>query len=401
MKRKSLTWLSVLMALSLSACAAEENPISALPDMAETSAAETTAAETTAAETTAEETTTAETTEETTAETTKEETTVETTADEVPDGEIKTIPLSENALLIDYQYIEPALSSADADMEKRVLDAVRESEKFKETAAAIPDFGGEYRYFENEPFDSFFDENGDLMPKLSAVYTDDYDGDGDKESFCIVNVPMSDGDSIKLTNLLIFDGDETYEVWYGVNADVWDTIDYGICRQFVISSDGLGYESVTSIIGVIDGEAKSLYAIRGGFTKEGFLMGSYGHQASGSTMYYDTEVQEYRMLAGEPVDIKTIFEMDSSGIVKRDFADSEIEPGAVCFGNKYYCVYYPMDAGQAYTYENGEFVPYGERMNSAIRKGSDEYRLTVTEDFDLNEAFGRMISVEEAKALKK
>ena len=179
-------------------------------------------------------------------------------------------------------------------------------------------------------------------------------------------------------------------------------LDYGICRHIVFGGAGIiGADSHTVLFGVKDNEAIKHYYGRLWFEKDGCLLGAYGWQSTGGTMYYDTSAREYRHIVGETVSAETLKEMDTNGDIAEfiGYYENNEVLGAFLIGGKYYCLAFGfMHIGTVYTYEDGRFVP---SENKAVRFTSEsKYEIVHNViDIDLNEAYDEMISPEEALQL--
>ena len=109
----------------------------------------------------------------------------------------------------------------------------------------------------------------------------------------------------------------------------------------------MGADAGNVIYGVIDAKAKELYGFRGGFVKTGCLLGSYGWQSCGCTMYYDTVRNECVGIADEMLNWDNIKVMDSTDALKEYWDDRKLFVELI--GEKYYCIFSgPIDFGTIY-----------------------------------------------------
>lgn len=253
-------------------------------------------------------------------------------------------------------------------------------------------------------FFEYFDDNDRVVPHLYKAYPYDYDGDGSEETFMIVNMPYCFDRTPCLRNYLIFaDSSGNMSIVddfsYVEEALI---LDYGICRHIVFGGAGImGADSHTVLFGVKDNEAVKHYYGRLWFEKDGCLLGAYGWQSTGGTMYYDTSAREYRHIVGETVSAETLKEMDTNGDIAEfiGYYENNEVLGAFLIGGKYYCLAFGfMDIGTVYTYEDGRFVP---SENKAVRFTSEsKYEIVHNVlDIDLNKAYDEMVSPEEAVQL--
>ncbi len=324
-----------------------------------------------------------------------EATTVETTAASQTEptaaeaAEEEYAQVSPDNVFIDYKLIEDYQpSQITTTLGAKAVDFLAESEFYAETEKNIDLFTG-------EEFKEYFDEGGNIVPKLHAAYPEDYDGDGKTETFILVDMPYVLGDPMVRTFLIFADKDENLTILDDLsNMLPVQLLDYGSFKQIVFGGYGvIGADSHTALYGVIDGQAKELYGFRGGFSKSNCFVAAFGHQGSGDFLYYDTAAQEYRAIVGERLDTETVKEMDSTGELSSYF-DAEYYDGTWLVGGRYYVVsQVPMDFGTAYLYEDGAFVRTEECENVRL---SWVCGVGAVRDIDIDKALSEMISAEDA-----
>lgn len=321
------------------------------------------------------------------------------------------VPVSEGNKFIDFEFIEDYKGGEVSDeIKKTAINCLMESDYYKESNSDKESLRKEKdkeiysAYKKNYDFERFYDKSGNIAPLVSKAFPEDYDGDGIEEAFVLVDIPQyyekkhfDDAHPI-LRNYLIYvsptkNGEYSAEILDSfTNIDNMIMLDYGALKQLIIGGDGImGADDHEVIYGVVDGKVKELYGFRGGFVKTGCLLGSYGWQSGGCTMYYDTIRNEYVGIAGEMLNWDNIKAMDSTGILKKYWQDKK------CFieiiGQKYYCVFGgPIDFGEIYTYENGKFKLFDEDQSTAIRHSADGECI----DININKAFAEMLTPEEA-----
>lgn len=429
MKNKILT--ALLVTLLLSGCSADNGTV---PDTVESSVTtvQTTAVTTTL--TTETETTLTETTTE--AVITEDEIIEEVTEEEIIDviteasaeteeeiEEDEFVPerrnVSEDNIFIDFtfEYTDGVsdIGELGAKAEQFLAESEFYTEYSEEQIVRLKEMIESERKFYNENPDTampvyqsslfeYFDENDRIVPHLYKAYPYDYDGDGSEETFMIVNMPYCFGDTPCLRNFLIFaDSSGNMSIVDNFSyVEEAQILDYGICRHIVFGGSGImGADSHTVLFGVKDNEAVKHYYGRMWFEKGGCLLGAYGWQSTGGTMYYDTSAREYRHIVGEAVSAETLKEMDTNGDIAEfigQYENNEV-PGALLIGGKYYCLVYGfMDTGTIYTYEDGRFVPC---ENKAVRYTYESKYAIIHNvlDIDLNKAYDEMLSPEEAVQL--
>ncbi len=311
----------------------------------------------------------------------------ETTAAEAAEEEYAEV--SPDNVFIDYKLIEDYQpTDITSTLGAKAVDFLAESEYYAETEKQLDLFTG-------EEFKEFFDEGGNIVPKLHAAYPEDYDGDGKTETFILVDMPYVLGDPVVRTFLIFADKDENLTILDDLsNMLPVQLLDYGSFKQIVFGGYGvIGADSHTALYGVIDGQAKELYGFRGGFSKSNCFVAAFGHQGSGDFLYYDTAAQEYRAIVGERLDTETVKEMDSTGELSSYF-DAEYYDGTWLVGGRYYVVsQVPMDFGTAYLYEDGAFVRTEECENVRL---SWVCGVGAVRDIDIDKALSEMISAEDA-----
>ena len=319
------------------------------------------------------------------------------------------IDVSEDNRFIDFDFIEDYKGDElSDDMKSAAIDCLIESRYYKESVAdteklrAEKDDEQHAEFKDTYDFERFYDKSGNLVPIISAAYPEDYNGDGTKEAFVLVDIPIY---AVKNDLEYLYPTVRSYLVFVseksdGYNAEIIDNfsgidnlalLDYGEFKQLIVGGYGImGADDHDVIFGVVDGKAATLYGFRGEFKKTGCFLGSYGWQGSGNTMYYDTVRERYVTIGGVPLEWKDVLAIDSTGAMK-DYEKNEFY--AELIGGKYYCIYMgPMDCGEIYIYENGRFVPSAD---AAIRHNPDDPECI---SIDIEKAYAQMLTPTEAKA---
>lgn len=326
---------------------------------------------------------------------TQTETTEETTAETEASSEINTEPeyakVSEDNVFIDYRFIEDYQGTTEIGvLAAGAVEFLTESEYYAESTENIGEFT-------DEKFKKYFDESGNILPRLRTAYPEDYDGDGNTETFVIVDMPIMQGDYPLVRSFLIYADSRGEMTLLNDASNLYDTIllDYGDFKQITFGGFGTcGADDRNVLYGVINGEAKTLYGFRGEFFKKDCFLSAFGAQGGGAFMYYDTVACEYRAIAGEDIPIEKIKEMDTANALS-EFYEWLDEYGflyAELIGGRYYVIIQgAMDTGTVYLYENGEFIRnedceyvrdshYGDNDNAVL-------------DIDITKAIAEMKSV--------
>lgn len=345
-------------------------------------------------------TTTAESEVQTSAETTAEETTSVQTAAYTEN----IVQVSDGNEFIDYKFTENYEGTKEiGGLAEKAISFVKSSEVYKN---AMEDFnilltegtildpetgktGIEYDEYISR-FSDYISEDV-IEPVLITAYPNDYDGDGKEETYIIVEMPARAwyGVSHRITDLVIFsDKDEKMEI-IDDTANMWDTnlLDYGSFKQITIGGNGyFGVEDHNSLYGVQNGKSVELYRLRGGYSKEDCFLSSFGWQAMGDFMYFDTVKQQYVCIKGVDVPLDEIREMDMTDILSNPIDSEYIF--AELIGEKYYCFTRGvMDSGVIYTYENGAFK---HMEHSHVRNSENVMNMDVVTDINIDEAVANM-----------
>lgn len=407
--------LAVLLTAALvSGCASENETTSenvqTTATTAETAVVTTTAVpETTVTTKTTTETTTAETTTATSAETEKP-----VSVTEPVKAELK--PLDERTAFVDYRFEEAVETEITEDINERAITVVMESDFYHVSRTHAAELKEEFekekqslklwceengKDFEASVYNAdYFDEKGNVIPVVYAAYTYDYDCNGRDETFAVVNMPyFAYTDNYCIRSIIVFISDGYYDEIIDdySNLEPVYMLDYGYCRQIIFKGYGvMGADDHTCIYGVINGNPKQLYVNRCSYEKTGFLLGTFGWQGTGSTMYFDNVKMEYVNIGMEPVSIDEVKSMDEKGTIT-DIIDKHIEDFEELFriyrlGKRFYCFSLGVfDSGEAYDFKDGGFINVTEDM-PALRYSYD----MAVYDIDLNTAFDEMLSPEQA-----
>lgn len=295
---------------------------------------------------------------------------------------------------IDFEYLYDYKGVTDRSAVKDIANLA------EKTVSKSEDYlrGIEIREKYPERVKEYEEKYGRIKPEFRVAYTDDYDGDGKKETFAIVDAAEEIDDMSRdyytvLSYLVYIGADNKAEV---VNTFYYiseiSLLNYGKSKQLIIWGHGtVGATEHTALTGVKDGKPVEYYDFRGSFTKYGCFINASGWQGCGDFMYFDNIDGEYKCVDGKVLDIDEVFAMDkthSLDIDREDFWDVRL------YGGKYYNFSMgPMDAeGVTYTYENGQFV----RTNDLGIRRSDIYGDSEN-DMDIDKALSEMKKPTEPK----
>lgn len=241
-----------------------------------------------------------------------------------------------------------------------------------------------------DKFADYTGSSGNIVPKFQTAYPNDYDGDGRVETFIVLNAPRFEYDVMQ--SYLVFADS-------GGNMELVDSfcrefsvqfLNYGRDKQIIFGGEGeFGPENHRTLFGVKSGKAVVYYRLRGAFQKENCFLASFGWQACGALMYYDTVTHEYRVIMSTDIDIEDIEAMDKTGVFKEYYGEDSPFAAFRLIGGKYYCLIKQkmMDWGEPYIYENGEFI---KLENSCIRVSYDMDGLSGVIDIDMDKAVSEM-----------
>ena len=319
-------------------------------------------------------------------------------------------PQTVGLAFVDYRFEDAVSSEITEDIKERAVTALKESDYYfasnkyrdelkKFIEKEIQWYTEHEKELEGTAYDvDYFDSDGNIVPNVSAAYTYDYDNNGREETFAVVDMPHKIYKNNCLRSFIIFLSDDYNDEIADnfSNIESVRVLDYGYCRQLVINSYGImGADDTDVIYGVVNGKAEMLYVIRGDFYKTGFLLGTYGWQGSGSTMYFDNVKMKYMDIGGEFVSVDDVIAMDTNGTItakvnqyREDFGDAFM---IFLLGDRFYCfVNGVYDMGEVYEFKDGGFVSVNEEMSAVRYSGFQGV------DIDLNTAFDNMLTPEEA-----
>ncbi|MBC8577743.1 hypothetical protein [Yanshouia hominis] len=234
------------------------------------------------------------------------------------------------------------------------------------------------------------DENGKVKPVFQVAYTEDFNEDGESESFFIVNMPKSDPPAGIRSYLFFADRGEVELVneYFYASTEKVSLLDYGSVKHLIIGGEGTcGADSHTFLCGVKDDKARLYYDFRGEYIKYKCFLSTYGWQGMGDLMYYDTVAEEYRIIVGKEIGAKEILALDSDNLLS-DYEDYHEQFFARLIGGKYYLISRgAMDSGIPFVYENGALVRVEEPgIRTSGSPANSEHQYVMDIDMEKAEA---------------
>lgn len=351
-------FLAAALALTMTACSDTNTAeVTTIPDV-ETTESVITASEETTAET--EETTTAEAT---TVSETEKETSAETTAAETSENEDSGILDLSNysgnfydwELVEDMTVYDKSNFPVGEDVIERAIEAVRKSENFNKQRE---DFEAN-EHIDDEKKKAAFDENGEAIINFNSGVYEDFDGDGKKEAFIVLESYLSFGsDKYIYTVFANSDGVvEFMEEHSGWAYCELKGIRYNGFMHLYIHSGAFASIEELDIYAVENSIAVPVWNCGEAYDIEKksnsiFLYGTATKMVEGySLFFWNDELKKYCALTGEEIDNEDMPQI------------SEIKEGTYFsnFGNEFIGgKYYNLSVGdmncQTYIKVNGEFV---------------------------------------------
>lgn len=315
---------------------------------------------------------------------TSEEIITETEAAEKNDTGPEYVEVSIGNEFIDYEFVENYQGTTDiGDLANKAVDFLKTTDEYAESMKNISEFSD----------DEFFDyiKNGEIVPKFSIAYPNDYDGDGRTETFIAVNMPAHYGYvSNTIASFYIYadcaENMTMLDVWGNADESV-TFLNYGRDKQIAFGGGFSPYGSITYLYGVKYGEPVLLYSKQEGLEKRACFLKSHGFQASECFMYYDTAAREYRNIAAEKVSHDELKALDTSGSLNSVFEEHGDRFSAWIVGGKYYCIKVMFEFANVYTYDNGTFTLMNDPIAGLSIPISSE---PCVKDIDIDSAVAEM-----------
>lgn len=295
----------------------------------------------------------------------------------------------------DREFIDPVTNWNDPW--SMTVGALMETDDYKKFAA---DFANAEAFgrFTDKPED-FLDQDGEPMPLYKGTITDDFDNDGIDENFVLTAIAKIPDDSEEQRwheREYLFFVDENGAVLLDdyFDAKVKAVLDYGCCKQLIVTSSGQsGNDSKSAIWGVKDGKAVKLYGGRLDYSKTDCFLYSEGQNFIGDFAVYDINKGEYLAIQGKKLTAEDIRAMDTENIISAEYGDDIVS--AVLIGGKYFII----NKNGVYTYENGRFERSDKNIRTSDTPGITGDPLNTLADVNYDAAVASMITPEEAKKL--
>lgn len=308
------------------------------------------------------------------------------TVAEITQDKTQYVEVSEGHEFIDFEFIEDYVGITNPAEVQAAIDAAAKaliSSEFYTVSVENIDT------YSQGQLDGFLDESGSIKPVFNQAFVEDFDGDGNKETFILMDMPYPKfTNSLENRSFLLF-------VDFNNNAQVINDyflidhihlLNYEKNKHLIIGPSGVvGVDFITSLYGVRDSEAVLFYEFRGELVKTDCFLSGRGHQTGGDFMYFDTVELEYRVIRGELLDMETLTAMDTTNLFKEYIDEGFYQ--MYDFGGKYYCGSRGYDFGDSYIYENNQFVLL---ENSELRVSRNWNNLNVVTKIDIGKAIEEM-----------
>ena len=353
--KKTKAILAVILALTMTACTDTNSAeVSDIPDITESSTVLTTTAEETTTTTTAEITTVSETETETKSEITEAE-------QEDDSGIFDLSNYSGN--FYDWELIEDMTVydrkdfPVSDDIMALAVETVRESEDFIKQKEALE----AAENIDDEKYKKAFDENGNAIIEFNSGVYEDFDGDGKKEAFIILEsylCPPTDGEQYIYTVFANSDGDvEFIEDHSNRFYCELKCIRYNEFMHLYIHSGWFSSLEDLDVYAVENGKAVPVWNCGAAYDIEKisnsvFLYGTATRMVDGySLFFWNDELKKYCALVGEKISDE---DMPQISKIKEDTYFSNFDNEVT--GGKYYNLAVGDMECQTYIKVNGEFV---------------------------------------------
>ncbi|MGN0586907.1 MAG: hypothetical protein ACI4JF_06435 [Oscillospiraceae bacterium] len=297
-----------------------------------------------------------------------------------------------NTEFIDYKFTEnyPA-GEIPQDMQDKAVAALKASKYYTEAS-------GKLDLFDDEQKEKYI-VNGSLEPQFNKGYIEDFDGDGKKEAFLYVDMPMNYNTYyIWECSFLIFCGSGGDVEILADESGLYDAtvLDYGGFKHIILGGYGTcGAEDHYCVWGVYGGKAKQLVGARASYGKFGCFLTSYGWQSMGAMMYFDTAKEKYISVEGVSVPYEQVKALDKDNVLAEFdeyLKEDPIAFGVLCFGGRYYSISLSvMDGGSPFVCEDGRLKSM-DTWSVRSNHFSDDIGDTVR-DVDIDGAFASMKKV--------
>ncbi|MGN0691399.1 MAG: hypothetical protein ACI4K7_03515, partial [Oscillospiraceae bacterium] len=313
----------------------------------------------------------------------------------VKNSEGKKVSVSKDCKFYDFKIrdLDGKAVSVSSSAAKKAVSLVKKSAYYAESMIDVDSYVGS----DNADIKKYLSLSGKVEPRASKAYTYDYDGDGKKESFILVDMPFLSAPEPVVGTVLVYSDsagkmtvmDRFYLIedgsfegeYYGPKL-----IDYGDFKQLFIGGGTMGANEYYGIYGERNGKVKCYAESRCVISKSGCLLNIDAFQGTGGTYYFDTAANEYRGIKGVPIDTEKVRKMDKAGVLP-DYGEGYY---FTLIGGKYY-IYNGMFGDYGFIYKNGKFVYDENGARSLI--GGVTFAENYVEDIDLDYALKNMKKV--------
>lgn len=210
-------------------------------------------------------------------------------------------PITKGSTPIDFKYIENYQSESDLDQYKELIGEFVNKAYFYENA--------KYHTEEltDEKFAGFTDSDGNLIPKILAAYTNDYDGNGREETFVVFKIPYigyyNDYDQLELKSFAVLTDRNgkinRRDYYYGCPANTDGKaviLDYGD-KKHILFADSK--ENTVYLYGVSGSRTEEYFSGKNcTFKKNGCTIDVSYVGDGGCVLYYDNLADDYLTLSG-------------------------------------------------------------------------------------------------------
>ena len=306
-------------------------------------------------------------------------------------------------VFVDYDFDEKPKTITAAEMlgsaYDKALAALKSTEAytdFFEKFASVEIFGR----FTQDP-EKYTDENGAPVPVFKEAITDDFDCNGVQESFVIMAVPVvnnNGGEERWFERDYLFyvgeNGAELIDDYY--NADIRAVLNYGCCKQLIVSSEGWsGVDSKSNIWGISGGKAVELYSGRLVYKKVDCFLYSQGPQSIGDFAVYDIDKREYLAIQGKTLNTEDVLAMDTTEAFNEYREQLKNGWSITLLGGKYYLVSDGYFEGIPFEFENGVFARSDKDVRLSLTPGLTGDALNTLNDVNYDKAVTSMVKPEQ------
>lgn len=318
--------------------------------------------------------------------------------------------VSPDNVFVDYTYISDADYSTDeAQFSEEIAEAVSVIVNTEDFAAVTERYAADknaaFNYSADEEITalSYFDLNGELMPKFVRAFSGGFESREKQGVFLQFALPIEWNNELACENIFVYIGDsgayivnEEYPYFFAVPSV--DILDYGSQKHLIINGYGIcGVDTFSLLATVSEGKPDFTYCIRGGFSKWNCFVLTFGWQGSGDLLYYDFPAKEYRAVVGEEIEFSELQKLDADGVLSahRQSDGTYFYHNCRYIGKKYYGVCTGIYGEIVlYIYDGEKLVPDDSDLNVLYLSA---FRTNFVSDIDFDAAISNMVSPQEMK----